>query len=32
VQQGKAEETNSFALAGSGEEDKRFENEEIVIE
>jgi proteasome lid subunit RPN8/RPN11 len=32
VQQGKAEETNSFALVGSSEEDKRFDNEEIVIE
>lgn len=32
VQQGKAEETNSFALAGASEDDKRFEDEEIVIE
>ena len=32
VEKGKAEETNSFALTGAGEEDKRFVDEEIVIE
>lgn len=32
VEQKQAEETNSFALTGTGEEDKRFEDEEIVID
>jgi proteasome lid subunit RPN8/RPN11 len=32
VEQGKAKETNSFLLAGTTEEDKRFENEPIEIE
>ena len=31
VEQGKAQHTNSFFLAGSGEDDKRFENEEIAL-
>lgn len=30
VDKGKAQETNSFALAGTSEEDKRFEDEEII--
>jgi proteasome lid subunit RPN8/RPN11 len=31
VEKGKAEQTNSFFLAGTGEDDKRFENEEIAL-
>src|ERR1700759_1757838 len=31
VEQGKAQPTNSFFLAGTGEDDKRFENEEIAL-
>ena len=31
VEKGKAVQTNSFFLAGTGEEDKRFEDEEIRI-
>ena len=31
VEQGKAQHTNSFFLAGTGEDDKRFENEEIAL-
>ncbi len=31
VEEGKAEQTNSFFLAGAGEDDKRFENEEIAL-
>lgn len=31
VAQGKAEVTNAFLLRGTGEEDKRFEDEEIVV-
>jgi proteasome lid subunit RPN8/RPN11 len=31
VEKGKAEQTNSFLLAGTGEDDKRFENEEIAL-
>ena len=31
VEKGKAELTNSFLLAGTGEDDKRFENEEIAL-
>jgi proteasome lid subunit RPN8/RPN11 len=32
VDQSKAGETNSFALVGAAEEDKRFEDEEVVVE
>ena len=32
VARGKAEVTNSFLLAGTSEEDKRFENETIAVE
>jgi proteasome lid subunit RPN8/RPN11 len=32
VVKGKADVTNSFALAGTQEEDKRFEDEEVVVE
>jgi len=32
VDRGKAAETNSFLLAGTSEEDKRFENEAIQVE
>jgi proteasome lid subunit RPN8/RPN11 len=32
VEHGKAVVTNSFLLAGSGEQDKRFEDEEIQVE
>jgi proteasome lid subunit RPN8/RPN11 len=31
VEKGKAEQTNSFFLAGTGEDDKRFEDEEIAL-
>ena len=31
VDKGKAEQTNSFFLAGTGEDDKRFDNEEIAL-
>jgi proteasome lid subunit RPN8/RPN11 len=31
VEKGKAEQTNSFFLAGTGEDDKRFDNEEIAL-
>jgi proteasome lid subunit RPN8/RPN11 len=31
VAKGKAEQTNSFFLTGAGEDDKRFENEEIAL-
>jgi proteasome lid subunit RPN8/RPN11 len=31
VEKGKAGQTNSFFLAGTGEDDKRFENEEIAL-
>ena len=31
VDQGKAAQTNSFFLAGTGEDDKRFEDEEICL-
>jgi proteasome lid subunit RPN8/RPN11 len=31
VEKGKAEQTNSFLLAGTGEDDKRLENEEIAL-
>jgi proteasome lid subunit RPN8/RPN11 len=31
VEKGKAQQTNSFLLAGTGEDDKRFENEEIAL-
>ena len=31
VQQGKSEDVNSFLLAGSSEEDKRFEDEQVDI-
>jgi proteasome lid subunit RPN8/RPN11 len=31
VEKGKAAQTNSFFLAGTGEEDKRFEDEEIRV-
>ena len=31
VEKGKAVQTNSFYLAGTGEEDKRFEDEEIRV-
>jgi proteasome lid subunit RPN8/RPN11 len=31
VEKGKAQQTNSFFLAGTGEDDKRFENEEIAL-
>jgi proteasome lid subunit RPN8/RPN11 len=31
VEKGKADQTNSFLLAGTGEDDKRFENEEIAL-
>jgi proteasome lid subunit RPN8/RPN11 len=31
VEKGKAQQTNSFFLAGSGEDDKRFEDEEIAL-
>ena len=31
VEKGKAEQTNSFFLAGTGEDNKRFENEEIAL-
>ena len=31
VEKGQAEQTNSFFLAGTGEDDKRFENEEIAL-
>jgi proteasome lid subunit RPN8/RPN11 len=31
VDKGKAEQTNSFFLAGTGEDDKRFEDEEIAL-
>jgi proteasome lid subunit RPN8/RPN11 len=32
IESGKARQTNSFFLAGTGEEDKRFENESIEVE
>jgi proteasome lid subunit RPN8/RPN11 len=32
VAQGRAEDTNSFLLAGRGEEDKRFQDEELRLE
>ena len=31
VEKGKAQQTNSFFLAGTGEDDKRFEDEEIAL-
>jgi proteasome lid subunit RPN8/RPN11 len=31
VEKGKAQHTNSFFLAGTGEDDKRFEDEEIAL-
>jgi proteasome lid subunit RPN8/RPN11 len=31
VEKGKAQQTNSFYLAGAGEDDKRFEDEEIAL-
>jgi proteasome lid subunit RPN8/RPN11 len=31
VDKGKAQQTNSFYLAGAGEDDKRFEDEEIAL-
>ena len=31
VEKGKAQQTNSFLLAGTGEDDKRFEDEEIAL-
>jgi proteasome lid subunit RPN8/RPN11 len=31
VEKGKAQQTNSFLLAGTGEDDKRFQDEEIAL-